>query len=109
MEVQAVNSSEITLEIFKSTNDLFEKHGGLIELITFIRNNKVCKKHIESKKIYLKIYNLLIGGKNRIIKKCNTFGFLFSKILTVNFKNSSLKFSGRNRPDILNFPQKTKI
>ena len=71
MEVQAVNSSEkniivqvdgkeeyispITLEILKSTNDLFEKHGGLIELITFIRNNKVCRKHIESKKIYLKL------------------------------------------------------
>ena len=71
MEVQAVNSSEkniivqvdgkeeyispIILEIFKSTNDLFEKHGGLIELITFIRNNKVCKKHIESKKTYLKL------------------------------------------------------
>lgn len=76
MEVQAVNSSEkniivqvdgkeeyissITLEILKGTNDLFDKHGGLIELITFIRNNKVCKKHIESKKIYLKLLRTVL-------------------------------------------------
>ena len=71
MEVQAVNSSEkniivqvdgkeeyissITLEILKSTNDLIEKYGDIFGLITFIRNNKVCKKLIESKKIYLKL------------------------------------------------------
>ena len=58
MEVQAENSSEkniIIIEILKGTNDLLEEYGGLIELITYIRNNKVCKKHIESKKIYLKL------------------------------------------------------
>ena len=71
MEVQAVNSSEkniivqvdgkeeyispITLEILKETNILIERYGDIFGLITYIRNNKVCKKHIESKKIYLKL------------------------------------------------------
>lgn len=71
MEVQAINSSEknimvqvdgkeeyisaFELEILTDTNALIKKHGGLIELITYIRNNKVCRKLIESKKIYLKL------------------------------------------------------
>ena len=71
MEVQAVNSSEkniivqvdgkeeyissITLEILKETNILIERYGDIFGLITYIRNNKVCKKLIESKKIYLKL------------------------------------------------------
>lgn len=71
MEAQTITSSEKTiavqidgkeenispyvLDILKSTNALIKEYGGFIELITFVRNYKMCRKLIESKKIYLKM------------------------------------------------------